>query len=60
MRQTANPPAVAAARTAGGGGQPGLGPLFPDGDLTPKGSGVQPLRPGQGVKTDTSLGAPAW
>ena len=36
-----------AARAAGGGGQPGLGPLFPDGDVTPKGSGVQPLRPGQ-------------
>lgn len=47
MRQTTNPPAVAAARTAGGGGQPGLGPLSPDGDLTPKGSGVQPLRLGQ-------------
>lgn len=47
MCQTANPPGVAAARAAEGGGQPGLGPLFPDGDVTPKGSGVQPLRPGQ-------------
>ena len=38
---------MAAAGIAGAGSQPGLGPLFPDGDVTPKGSGVRPLRPGQ-------------